>query len=144
MIRIFFQVFFAKVFLILGLPWVCESIHYFLFSKATQNVANVNPTSCKNDALEIAFRVVSGFNLLRGFFLLLIFGCKKVMWQRIKKRLGIKSDVQRRKGVPTATTSRMTDVDEHWNSNINSYQQTYLLVICMAKDFSEFVQRKVF
>ena len=114
-----FQVLFAKLFLIVGLPWLLESIYYLVFSEETQTVEAVKSNSCKNDALEIVFRVGSGYNLLRGVFLLLIFGCKKVMWQRIKKRLGIKSESRKRKGAPSATTrtSRMTfDVTESQHS----------------------------
>ena len=105
-----FQVLFAKLFLIVGLPWLLESIHYLVFSKETQIVEAVKSNSCKNDALEIVFRVGSGYNLLRGLFLLLIFGCKKEMWQRIKKRVGIKSESRKKKGASSATTrtSRMT------------------------------------
>ena len=115
-----FQVLFAKLFLILGVPWLLESIHYLLFSEETQIVAAVKSSSCKNDALEIVFRVGSGYNLLRGFFLLLIFGCKNAVWHGIKKRIGLKSaDVPQRKA-PTRTsrtTFNTADSEHHSNSN---------------------------
>ena len=123
-----FQVLFTKLFLILGIPWLLESIYYLVFSKETQILAAVKSNSCKNDALEIVFRVGSGYNLLRGVFLLLIFGCKNAIWQRIKKRLGIKSDLRsKRKDAPSATTSRsrmtynITDSQHRSNSNNNDY-----------------------
>ena len=117
-----FQVLFAKLFLILGLPWILESIYYLIYSEETQFVEAVKSKSCKNDALEIVFRVGSGYNLLRGVFLLLIFGCKNVVWQGIKKRLGIKSESHKRKDAPSATTrtSRMTFDVEHSEHRSNS------------------------
>ena len=117
-----FQVLFAKLFLIVGLPWLLESIYYLVFSEETQTVEAVKSNSCKNDALEIVFRVGSGYNLLRGVFLLLIFGFKNAMWQRIKKRLGIKSESRKRKDAPSATTrtSRINFDIEHSQHCSNS------------------------
>merc|ERR1711962_309638 len=57
----------GKMFLILGLPWFFESIHYF----AHGNHAKSSP--CSEHIVEIFFRFTSCFNLLRGFFLFLIF-----------------------------------------------------------------------
>ena len=105
-----FQVLFAKLFLILGLPWLLESIYFLVFtdfSAETQIVTAFKSSSCKNDAAEIVFRVGSGYNLLRGVFLLLIFGCKKAVWFGIRKRLGLKSDVPITRKAATRT-SRMT------------------------------------
>ena len=105
-----FQVLFAKLFLILGLPWLLESIHFLVFtnfSAETQIATAFKSSSCKNDAAEIVFRVGSGYNLLRGGFLLLIFGCKKAVWYGIRKRLGLKSDVPVTRKEATRT-SRMT------------------------------------
>ena len=115
-----FQVLFAKLFLILGLPWLLESIYYLVFSQETQIVAAVKSSSCKNDALEIVFRVGSGYNLLRGVFLLLMFGCKKVVWYGIKKRLGLKSDSNPKRKANTRTsrtTYNATDSQHHSDSN---------------------------
>ena len=58
-------------------------------------VQEFDSNMCKNDAEELFFRVGSAYNLLRGVFLFVIFGCKKVVWRQFKKTVGIKSKSHR-------------------------------------------------
>ena len=89
------QVLFVKLFLVFGVSWLTESIHYFLIitkeTKIVQEFDSNMQEQCKNDVEELFFRVGSAYNLLRGVFLFVIFGCKKVVWRQFKKTVGIKS-----------------------------------------------------
>ena len=69
-----FQVFHLKLFLILGLSWTLESVHFIIHDKLYPKFFGVY----------IFFRVVDSCNLLRGFFFFIIFVCNKNTWGKIK------------------------------------------------------------
>ena len=113
-----FQVLFVKLFLVFGVSWLTESVHYFLIiTKKTKIVQDSDSNMCKNDAEELFFRVGSAYNLLRGVFLFVIFGCKKVVWRQFKKHVGIKSESPSDKAGPntrvTYTTQNSNTSCEH-------------------------------
>ena len=109
------QVLFVKLFLVFGVSWLTESIQYFLIiTKETMIVQEFDSNMCKNDAEELFFRVGSAYNLLRGVFLFVIFGCKKVVWRQFKKRVGIKSESHSDKAGPN---TRVTYTTQNSNSS---------------------------
>ena len=69
---------YGKMFLILGIPWVFEGIHFFSHQKYQHGC---HPGGFS----ETFFRIVSIFNFSRGIFLFLIFVCKKTVWVELKK-----------------------------------------------------------
>ena len=78
------QILFGKLFSILGILWTFSFLHYLIHG-------NHSNTSCEEypSYLEIFFRVMDSFNLLRGFFMFLIFVCKKNVWQKVRSSLNL-------------------------------------------------------
>ena len=70
------QALYMKLFFLLGILWSCESIHAILHNDETEK--------CHLSSLEIFFRIIDSFNLLRGFFIFLIFICKKTVLTKMK------------------------------------------------------------
>ena len=66
-----------KLFFVLGILWGCESIHAIIHNNETEK--------CPLSYMEIFFRAIDSLNLLRGFFLFLIFICKKTVWNKITR-----------------------------------------------------------
>ena len=65
------------MFMILGLPWIFESINQLVKSNQQHDEATERESPCDNDTFqEVFFRIVSAFNMLRGLLLFLIFPCK--------------------------------------------------------------------
>ena len=62
-------VLFTKLFLIMGITWLSECIHVELHGDHT------NMEHC-NFHLEVFLRVLGGLNMIRGFFIFLVFICK--------------------------------------------------------------------
>ena len=87
---------FGKLFLVLGLPWVFESLHHLLHGNHLWKGQRFTP--CSTDPVEVFFRITSAFNLLRGVFLFLIFPFKRSVWNRLAVRLGVEALVMRRVG----------------------------------------------
>ena len=77
--------------MIFGLPWLSESIQYFTQdgSHLHNGVKLINPVTCRNGFSETLFRIISGYNLLRGLFLFIMFVCKTTVIRKIKKNLGM-------------------------------------------------------
>ena len=77
--------------MIFGLPWLSESIQYFTQSGSHlhNGVKMINPVTCRNGFSQTLFRIVSGYNLLRGLFLFIMFVCKTTVIRKVKKNLGI-------------------------------------------------------
>ena len=79
--------------MIFGLPWLSESIQYFVNRDHLHNgVAMIEPVTCKTGFSPTIFRMASGYNLLRGVFLFVMFVCKTPVIRRVKRRVGM-SDV---------------------------------------------------
>lgn len=72
-------VLFTKLFLIMGLSWLSECIHIELHGDHTDMVY------C-NFYLEVFLRVIGGLNMIRGFFIFLVFICKPKIWNLARKR----------------------------------------------------------
>ena len=115
------QVLFVKLFLVFGVSWLTESVHYFLIATEQTTIVQEFDSNmqeqCKNDAEVLFFRVGSAYNLLRGVFLFVIFGCKKVVWRQFKKRVGIKSESHSDKAGPNTRVTYTTQ-----NSNTSCEQ----------------------
>ena len=83
--------------MIFGLPWLSESIQYFTQphlgdgSHLHNGVKMINPVTCRNGFSETLFRIISGYNLLRGLFLFIMFVCKTTVIRKVKKTLGIET-----------------------------------------------------
>ena len=71
------------MFMILGLPWIFESLHQFIKDRDRDS-------PCDNDTFQaVFFRIVSAFNMLRGLLLFLIFPCKATIWKKLMERFGL-------------------------------------------------------
>ena len=71
-----FQALYTKLFMVLGILWVCESFHSIIHDGGRE---------CKRGSLiGIFFTVIDCFNSLRGLFMFLIFICKKSVWVQMK------------------------------------------------------------
>ena len=72
------KVLYTKLFLILGILWMFSTIHYILHSNHPDGFCHYS------NNLEVFFRVIDSLNLLRGFFMFVIFVCK----ENVKKKVG--------------------------------------------------------
>ena len=72
-------VLFTKLFLIMGLSWLSECIHIELHGDHT------NMKNC-NFYVEVFLRILGGLNMIRGFFIFLVFICKPKIWNLVKKK----------------------------------------------------------
>merc|ERR1719186_2553692 len=70
-------VLYTKLFLVMGVLWICETIHYYVHSCHDDN-SSITPT-------EIFFRIIDAINLLRGFIFFLIFVCKADILKKLRK-----------------------------------------------------------
>ena len=73
----YFQLLHLKLFLILGLLWTMESVHFIIHTYGELCDTFVG--------LDIFFRVIDCFNILRGFFFLIIFVCNKITLVKISQ-----------------------------------------------------------
>ena len=72
-----FQALYTKLFMVLGILWVCESFH---------SIIHDGGKDCKwGSSIEIFFTVIDCFNSLRGLFMFLIFICKESVWIQMKR-----------------------------------------------------------
>ena len=76
-LRISVQILYGKLFFILGILWTFSFLHYLIHGD--------HSNSCEdyNTFLEIFFRIIDSLNILRGFFLFLIFVCKKSVLKKM-------------------------------------------------------------
>merc|ERR1712080_259414 len=74
-------VLYTKLFLILGILWMASTIHYILHGSHRMGACYYNYQ------LEIFFRFIDSLNLLRGFFMFIIFVCKKNVINNIKRKI---------------------------------------------------------
>ena len=77
-----FQILYMKLFIVLGLLWSCESIHFIIHDD------DIN--GCSSSSAEVFFRIIDCLNLLRGFFIFLIFVCKQNVWKKIQAYYRVK------------------------------------------------------
>ena len=64
-----------KLFFVLGILWGSEGIHAIIHKKE----------DCQNSPLDVFFRAIDSLNILRGFFIFLIFICKRTVWTKITR-----------------------------------------------------------
>lgn len=125
--------------MIFGLPWLSESIQYFAQpeigdsrysiimvittilktgdgSHLHNGVKLINPVTCRNGFAETLFRIVSGYNLLRGLFLFIMFVCKTNVIRKVKKNLGIQTS--------STTTSKKDSGASQFISDAHSMHTT--------------------
>ena len=69
------QALYMKLFFVLGILWGCEGIHAIIH----------NGQDCQNSSLDFFFRAIDSLNILRGFFIFLIFICKRTVWTKITR-----------------------------------------------------------
>ena len=100
---IFLQVLFSKLFAILGILWIFSCLHYLLHGN--HRGMPCGQTSTK---IEIFFRVTDSFNLLRGFFMFVIFVCKKNVLRKARVALGVKTAPV----LSTGNTIEMAEISE--------------------------------
>ena len=82
--KFLFQILYSKLFLILGILWTFSFLHYLIHG-------NHSNTSCEeySSYIEIFFRIIDSFNLLRGFFMFIIFVCKKNVLVKVKSAFNL-------------------------------------------------------
>ena len=104
--------------MIFGLPWLSESIQYFTQdgSHLHNGVKMINPVTCRNGFSQTLFRIVSGYNLLRGLFLFIMFVCKTTVIRKVKKNLGI--------GTSSTTQSKHSGASHFSDSDGHSMHTT--------------------
>ena len=83
------QILYGKLFSILGILWTISFLHYMIHGD--------HSNSCEEYStfLEIFFRMIDGLNLLRGFFMFLIFVCKRTVWSKVVRVIRGKNEVER-------------------------------------------------
>jgi len=82
------QVLYTKMFLVLGLLWVFSMAHYILHGHHPRGLCHY-PSN-----LEVFFRIVDSLNLLRGFFIFIIFVCKANVISKVKVTFFTRNTVQ--------------------------------------------------
>jgi hypothetical protein len=70
------QALYTKLFFVLGILWGCEGIHAIIHNEKE---------NCQNSPLDVFFRAIDSLNILRGFFIFLIFICKRTVWTKITR-----------------------------------------------------------
>ena len=83
------QALYMKLFFVLGILWGCEGIHAIIH----------NDQECQNSSLEVFFRAIDSLNILRGFFIFLIFICKRTVWTKITRYYRQKSSLNKQNQV---------------------------------------------
>ena len=66
---------FSKLFMVMGLPWIFESLHYFWHGDHSN-------TDC-GSSVELVWRIIGCINLLRGPLIFYIFICKPSMREKV-------------------------------------------------------------
>ena len=82
--KFLFQILYTKLFSILGILWTFSFLHYLIHG-------NHSNTSCEeySSYIEIFFRIIDSFNILRGFFMFIIFVCKKNVLVKVKSAFNL-------------------------------------------------------
>ena len=72
------MVLYSKLFVVMGIAWIFEYVHYVIHSDHTHTQQHCY------DTLEIVLRAISCFNLLRGSLIFFIFVCKDSILDKVK------------------------------------------------------------
>ena len=73
----YFQIIYTKMMLILGVPWICESIHFFVHRQF--------PHCHPDTSIELVFGFVGTLNYSRGIFIFIFFCCKPDIVNKLKR-----------------------------------------------------------
>ena len=74
------MVLYSKLFIVMGIAWIFECVHYVIHSDHTHSQEHCY------DTLELILRAISCFNLLRGSLIFFIFVCKDSILEKVKPR----------------------------------------------------------
>ena len=74
-IHIPFQLLYTKLFIVMGILWIFEFIHYFVHGD--------NGDFMCSSFFKYFFRIMDGINLLRGCFIFFIFVCKDSILNKV-------------------------------------------------------------
>ena len=109
-----FQILYTKLFFVLGLLWIFDAVHAVI-----NRGADFEDTSF----LYFFFKGMEVLNLLRGFFMFVIFVCKRSVWVKVKTwwmtRVAVERDDEGR------TTLRLRSRDSN-NSRITEFSASKL------------------
>jgi len=72
------NVLYMRLVLVLGIPWSVESLHFLIHNHYEQPCERSTP-------VQAVLRFMDFCNMLRGFFMFLIFICKKSVWRKVKR-----------------------------------------------------------
>ena len=73
------MVLYSKLFIVMGIAWIFECVHYLIHSDHTHT------EELCYDTLELILRAISCFNLLRGSLIFFIFVCKDSILAKVSK-----------------------------------------------------------
>ena len=73
------MVLYSKLFIVMGIAWIFECVHYVIHSDHTHTEEHCN------DTLELILRAISCFNLLRGSLIFFIFVCKYSILDKVSR-----------------------------------------------------------
>ena len=62
-----------------GILWTIETLHFIIHNHYEE------PPCHRVKCLGLFFRIIDCCNMLRGFFMFLIFICKKSFWTKVKR-----------------------------------------------------------
>ena len=95
---------YTKLFVIMGILWIAECLEHFL--KKTNVIEN-----------SIIFDIIAVVNMLRGFFIFIIFICKKSIWKGLKKLVLKSPDPPRPSACTMKTFTRPSSNDVIYNES---------------------------
>ena len=98
------KVLYTKLFLILGILWMFSTIHYILHSNHPDGLCSYS------NNLEVFFRVIDSLNLLRGFFMFVIFVCKENVKKKVRARFGLMREEHNGSVKTLHETTEMTEM----------------------------------
>ena len=73
------MVLYSKLFIVMGIAWIFECVHYLIHSDHTHT------QELCYDTLELILRAISCFNLLRGSLIFFIFVCKDSILDKVSR-----------------------------------------------------------
>ena len=73
------MVLYSKLFVVMGIAWIFECVHYVIHSDHTHTEEHCY------DTIELVLRAISCFNLLRGSLIFFIFVCKDSILDKVSR-----------------------------------------------------------
>ena len=120
-----FQVLYTKLFLILGILWIIESVHFIIHNHYGQ--------PCQEYSfIGVFFRIIDSFNMLRGFFLFIIFILKKNVWKKIKSFANKMKQKDNRDNFIITDTFMLNDIKWNIQAWKSKYMKEFYCFACRA------------